>query len=66
MLTQRVKRKLKRFTSGVLSVAMTMTMVPEIWLPIYAENVSQDIMNAEIATVLPLMDSPKVLSISTV
>ena len=58
MLTQRVKRKLKRFTSGVLSVAMTMTMVPEIWLPIYAENVSQDIMNAEIATVSEIAEEP--------
>ncbi len=58
MLTQRVKRKLKRFTSGVLSVAMTMTMVPEIWLPIYAENVSQDIMNAEITTVSEITEEP--------
>lgn len=58
MLIQRVKRKLKRFTAGLLSMSMILTMIPEIWLPIYAENVSQDIMNAEITTVSEITEEP--------
>ena len=50
----RVRKRLRRVLAGILSAAMTMTMVPEIWMPIYAENVRNEIMGAEIPSALDL------------
>lgn len=48
MTSLKTKRRFNRIISGILSVAMTMTMVPEIWLPVYADSVRNDILNTDI------------------
>ena len=50
MISNRVKKRVDRILAGLVSVAMTLTMVPEIWLPIHAEIVGKEIANAEIST----------------
>ena len=51
MISKRIKQRFSKIIAGIVSVAMTMTMVPEIWLPIYAQNVSQNIIGSEIQNV---------------
>lgn len=48
MTSLKTKRRFNRIISGILSVAITMTMVPEIWLPIYAESVRNEIITADV------------------
>lgn len=48
MTSLKTKRRFNRIISGILSVAMTMTMVPEIWLPVYADSVRNNILNTDI------------------
>lgn len=48
MISYRVKKCFNRILAGVVSTALTLTMVPEIWLPIYADLVRDEITNEEI------------------
>ena len=50
MISSRVKKRVDRILAGLVSAAMALTMVPEIWLPINAEIVGKEIANAEIST----------------
>ena len=48
MINLKTRKRFNRIISGVLSAAMVMTMVPDIWLPVYADLVRKDILNADI------------------
>ena len=48
MLKFSLRKKLNRLIAGTLSAAMALTMTPDIWLPVYAESVRNDILNAEV------------------
>ncbi len=48
MLKFSVKKKLNRLLAGILSAAMSMTMVPDIWLPVYADMVREEILEADL------------------
>ncbi len=48
MTSLKAKKRFKRIISGILSAAMAMTMAPEIWLPVYADRVREDIIRAEL------------------
>ena len=49
MISNHVKKRVERILAGLVSVAMTLTMVPEIWLPINAQIVRDEIMDTETA-----------------
>ena len=51
MLKFSVRKKLNRLIAGALSAAIALTMAPDIWLPVYAESVRNDILNADIGIV---------------
>ena len=51
MTSLKKKRCFNRIISGILSAAMVMTMVPDIWLPVYAENVRKKIINDELPNI---------------
>ena len=48
MISNRVKKRFNRVVAGLVSAAMTLTMVPDVWLPVHAEIVRDQIENAEI------------------
>ena len=48
MISNRMKKRFSRIVAGLVSAAMTLTMVPDVWLPVYAEIVRDEIANAEI------------------
>ena len=48
MTNLKTKRRFNRIISGILSAAMVMTMAPDIWLPVYAESVRNNILNTDI------------------
>ena len=49
MISSRVKKRVDRILAGLVSAAMALTMVPEIWLPIHAQLVRDEIIDAETA-----------------
>ena len=44
------KKRINRIIAGLVSAAMAFTMVPDVWLPVHAEIVSNQIKNADIGT----------------
>lgn len=48
MISEKNRRKCSRILAGITSVAMTMTMAPELWLPVHAEIVRDEIQETEI------------------
>lgn len=44
------KKRINRIIAGFVSAAMAFTMVPDVWLPVHAEIVSNQIKNADIGT----------------
>ena len=44
------KNRINRIIAGLVSAAMAFTMVPDVWLPVHAEIVSNQIKNADIGT----------------
>ena len=48
MLKSSMRKKFSRMLTGVLSVPIVTTMVPDIWLPVHAENVRHEILNTEL------------------
>lgn len=48
MISNRMKKRFSRIVAGLVSAAMTLTMVPDVWLPVRAEIVRDQIENAEI------------------
>lgn len=44
------KKRINRIIAGFVSAAMAFTMVPDVWLPVHAEIVSNRIKNADIGT----------------
>ena len=45
MISNRMKKRFSRIVAGLVSAAMTLTMVPDVWLPVYAENMRENIVN---------------------
>lgn len=48
MISNRMKKRFSRIVAGLVSAAMTLTMVPDVWLPVHAEIVRDQIENADI------------------
>lgn len=48
MLGMKFKRKVQQIIAGTVAAAMTMTIVPDVWLPVYAQTVRKEIENAEL------------------
>ena len=48
MQSLKFKKRISRIIAGLVSAAMTFTMVPDVWLPVHAEIVRDEIANAEI------------------
>lgn len=48
MISNRMKKRFSRIVAGLVSAAMTLTMVPDVWLPVYADSVRNEITNADI------------------
>lgn len=48
MINSKTRKRFNRIISGVLSAAMVMTMAPDIWLPVYAESVRNEIITADL------------------
>lgn len=46
----KVQKRINRIIAGLVSAAMAFTMVPDVWLPVHAEIVSNQIKNADIGT----------------
>ena len=44
------KKRINRIIAGFVSAAMAFTMVPDVWLPVHAEIVSNQIKNADVGT----------------
>lgn len=44
------KKRINRIIAGFVSAAMAFTMVPDVWLPVHAEIVSNQIKNVDIGT----------------
>ncbi len=44
------KKRINRIIAGLVSAAMAFTMVPDVWLPVHAGIVSNQIKNADIGT----------------
>ena len=44
MISNRIKKNFSRVIAGFVSAAMTFTMVPDVWLPVYADSVRNEIM----------------------
>ena len=49
MISLKVKKRLNRIIAGIVSAAMTLTMVPDVWLPVYADSVRNEIVNEDVA-----------------
>ena len=50
MISLRVKKKFNQIIAGIVSAAMTLTMVPDVWMPVYADSVRNEIAEADINT----------------
>lgn len=50
MIGYSVKMKIKRIIASATAAAMTLTMVPDVWLPVHAEIVRDEIVNADISS----------------
>ena len=48
MISLKVKKRLNRIIAGIVSAAMTLTMVPDVWLPVHAEIVRDEILNSDV------------------
>lgn len=48
MIGSSLKMKSKRVIAGIVSAAMTLTMIPDVWLPVYADSVRNEITGADI------------------
>lgn len=48
MLSLKVKKEFNRIIAGTVAAAMTLTMTPDIWLPVHAEIVRNQIINDDI------------------
>ena len=48
MISNRIKKRFSRIVAGLVSAAMTFTMVPDVWLPVYADSVRNEIADADI------------------
>ena len=48
MISLKVKKRLNRIIAGIVSAAMTLTMIPDVWLPVYADSVRNEITGADI------------------
>ncbi|MCM1524507.1 MAG: polymorphic toxin-type HINT domain-containing protein [Ruminococcus sp.] len=49
MLSLKFKKKVNQIIAGTVAAAMTMTMIPDVWLPVHAEIVRNEIMNEELS-----------------
>lgn len=50
MISLRVKKKFNQIIAGTVAAAMTLTMVPDVWMPVYADSVRNEIAEADINT----------------
>ena len=49
MISNRMKKRFSRIVAGLVSAAMTLTMVPDVWLPVYADSVRNEIVSSNVS-----------------
>lgn len=50
MFGYKKRKRMNRIIAGFVSAAMTFTMVPDVWLPVHALDVREDILGADVSS----------------
>lgn len=57
MLSMAFKKRVNQIIAGTVAAVMTLTMVPDVWMPVYADSVRNEIASADIYSDNQTVDS---------